>query len=48
MTNGHLFTNEANADLNMLCTLVLNQISGEVDGVPIVTEDNGDRGERSM
>jgi hypothetical protein len=33
------FPNEVEIDLNMLCTLMLNGVGGEVDGADIVTID---------
>jgi hypothetical protein len=40
-TNGVLFTNEMEVDLQMLCALMLNGFGGEVDGADIVTVDDG-------
>jgi hypothetical protein len=39
ITDGEAFSNEVEVDLDMLCTLVLNEVGGEVDGVDIVTVD---------
>jgi hypothetical protein len=39
ITDDNTFLDEVEVDLNMLCTLVLNGISGEVDGANIVTVD---------
>jgi hypothetical protein len=33
------FPNEVEVDLDMLCTLMLNGVGGEVDGTDIVTVD---------
>jgi hypothetical protein len=39
ITDGNSFLDEVEVDLNMLCTLVLNEVSGEVDGADIVIVD---------
>jgi hypothetical protein len=39
ITNGNAFPNEVEVDLDMLCTLVLNRVGGEVDGTDIVIVD---------
>jgi hypothetical protein len=39
ITDGNVFMNEMKVDLDMLCTLVLNGVGGEVDGVDIVVVD---------
>jgi hypothetical protein len=39
ITNDTVFPDEVNVDLDMLCTLVLNEIGKEVDGVDVVTID---------
>jgi hypothetical protein len=39
ITDGNAFPDEMEADLDMLCTLVLNGVGGEVDGADVVTVD---------
>jgi hypothetical protein len=39
ITNGNAFPNEVEVDLNMLHTLVLNGVGGELDGIDIVVVD---------
>jgi hypothetical protein len=39
ITDGNAFLNEGEVDLDMLHTLVLNGIGGEVDGANVVTVD---------
>jgi hypothetical protein len=39
ITDGNVFPDEVEVDLNMLNMLVLNEIAGEVDDVDIVTVD---------
>jgi hypothetical protein len=39
ITDGTVFPDEVNVDLDMLCTLVLNEIGKEVDGADVVTID---------
>jgi hypothetical protein len=36
ITNGNVFPNNVEVDLNMLRTLVMNGVGGEVDGADIV------------
>jgi hypothetical protein len=36
ITNGNTFTDEVEVDLDMICTLVLNGIGGEVGNVDVV------------
>jgi hypothetical protein len=36
ITDDNAFPNEVEVDLNILCTLMLNGIGGEVDGVDVV------------
>jgi hypothetical protein len=39
ITNGHVFPHEVEADLNMLDTLVLDEVGGEVDDTNVITVD---------
>jgi hypothetical protein len=39
ITDGKAFPDEVEVDLDMLCTLVLNEVGGEVDGADIVIVD---------
>jgi hypothetical protein len=39
ITDGNAFQDEVEVDLDMLCTLVLNGIGGEVDGTDVITVD---------
>jgi hypothetical protein len=39
ITDGNAFPDEMEVDLDMLCTLVLNGVGGEVDGTDVVTVD---------
>jgi hypothetical protein len=39
ITNGNMFSNEMEVNLDMLCMLVLNGVGGEVDSANIVTLD---------
>jgi hypothetical protein len=39
ITNGYAFPDEVEVDLDMLCTLVLNGVGGEVDGANIIAVD---------
>jgi hypothetical protein len=39
ITNGHTFSHEVEIDLDMLGTLVLNWVSGEVDGADVIAID---------
>jgi hypothetical protein len=39
VTDGNAFPNEVEIDLNMLRTLVLNRVGGEVDGADIIIVD---------
>jgi hypothetical protein len=40
---GHAFPHkvEVDLDIDMLCALVLNGVGGEVDGVDVITVDEG-------
>jgi hypothetical protein len=37
ITDGNVFPDELEVDLDMLCMLVLNGVGGEVDGTDVVT-----------
>jgi hypothetical protein len=37
ITDDNTFSDEVEIDLDMLCTLMLNGVGGEVDGADIVT-----------
>jgi hypothetical protein len=39
ITNGNAFLDEVEVDLNMLHTLVLDRVGGEVDNADVVTVD---------
>jgi poly-beta-hydroxyalkanoate depolymerase len=39
ITNGHVFTHKMEVDLDMLHTLVLNGVGGELDDIDVVTVD---------
>jgi hypothetical protein len=39
VTDGNAFPNEVEIDLDMLRTLVLNRVGGEVDGADIIIVD---------
>jgi hypothetical protein len=39
ITDGNAFLNEVEVDLDMLHTLMLNKVGGEVDGTNVVTVD---------
>jgi hypothetical protein len=41
ITDGNVLPNEVEVDLDMLHTLVLNGVGGEVDGADVVTIDEG-------
>jgi hypothetical protein len=41
MTDRHAFPHEVEVDLDMLRALVMNGVSGDVDGVDVVTVDEG-------
>jgi hypothetical protein len=41
ITNGHAFSHKVEVDLDMLRTLVLNGVGGEVDEADVVTIDEG-------
>jgi hypothetical protein len=48
ITDGNMLPNEVEVDLDMLRTLVLNGVGGEVDGADVVTIDDGALWQRSM
>jgi hypothetical protein len=48
ITNGNVFPNEVKVDLDMLCTLVLNGVGGEVDSDDFVKVDESALRQRSM
>jgi hypothetical protein len=39
ISDGNAFPDEVEFDIDMLCTLLLNGVGGEVDGVDIVIVD---------
>jgi hypothetical protein len=39
ITDGNAFLDELEVDLDMLCTLVLNRVGGEVDDADVVAVD---------
>ena len=41
LTKGHPFADEVYADLDVLCSLVVDGVGHHVDGADIVAEDNG-------
>jgi hypothetical protein len=41
ITDGHTFPHKVEVDLDMFLALVLNGVSGEVDGADVVTVDEG-------
>jgi hypothetical protein len=43
ITDGHTFPHKVEVDLNMLRTLVLNEVGREVDGADVVTVNKGSR-----
>jgi hypothetical protein len=48
ITDGNMFSDEVNVDLDMLRTLVLNRVGGGVDDAYVVTVDESALGQRSM
>jgi hypothetical protein len=42
ITDGNTFSDEVEVDLDMLDALMLNGVSGEVDGIDVVTVDESD------
>jgi hypothetical protein len=48
ITDGNMFADEVKVDLDMLCTLMLNGVGGEVDGADVVTVDESVLRQRSM
>jgi hypothetical protein len=39
ITDGNAFSDEVEVILGMLCTLVLNEVGGKVDGADVLTVD---------
>jgi hypothetical protein len=39
ITDGHAFPHKLEVDLDMLHTLMLNEVGGEIDGADVVTVD---------
>jgi hypothetical protein len=39
ITDGNAFPNEVEVDLDMLHTLMLNRVVGEIDGTNVITVD---------
>jgi hypothetical protein len=48
VSKGNLITYKVHIDLNVLCTLVLNWIAGQVDGTDVVTEHHGGTADRRV
>jgi hypothetical protein len=48
ITNGNTFPDEVKVDLDMIHTLVLNGVGGEVDGADVIAVDESALGQRSM
>jgi hypothetical protein len=48
ITDGNTFPDEVEVDLDMLCTLVLNGVGGEVDDTVVVTVDESALWQQSM
>jgi hypothetical protein len=48
ITDGHVFPHKLEVDLDMLHTLVLNGVGGEVDDADVVTVDEGALHQRSV
>ena len=46
ITEGDALSNEVEINLDMLRTLMLNRVRGEINRTNIVTIDNGSRGDR--
>jgi hypothetical protein len=40
ITDGNVFPNKVDVDLDMLCTLMLNGVGGEVDGAGVAAVDD--------
>lgn len=45
LTEGHLFADEVNVDLNVLRSLVVDGVGCHVDGADVVAKDNGGGGQ---
>jgi hypothetical protein len=41
ITDGHVFPNKVEVDLDMVRALVPNGVGGEVDGADVITVDEG-------
>jgi hypothetical protein len=41
ITDGHVLPHNVEVDLDMLRTLVLNGVGGEVDGIDVIVVDEG-------
>jgi hypothetical protein len=41
ITDGHVLSHNVEVDLDMLRTLVLNGVGGEVDGIDVIVVDEG-------
>jgi hypothetical protein len=48
ITDGNAFSDEVKVDLDMLCTLVLNEVGGEVDSADIIAVDKSALRQQSM
>jgi hypothetical protein len=48
ITDGNAFADKVKVDLDMLCTLVLNNIGGEVDSTDVITVDKSALEQKSM
>jgi hypothetical protein len=48
ITDGNTFADKVKVDLDMLCTLVLNNIGGEVDNTDVITVDKSALEQKSM
>jgi hypothetical protein len=48
ITDGHTFPHKVEVDLDMFLALVLNGVSGEVDGADVITVDEGALRQRSV
>jgi hypothetical protein len=45
LTKSHLFADEVNVDLDVLCSLVVDGVGRHVDGTDVITEDNSGGGQ---
>jgi hypothetical protein len=48
ITDDHAFSHKVKVDLDMLRTLVLNEVGGEIDGADVVAIDEGALHQRSV